>query len=931
MARDTENVITGDQGELRVMAEFAELGWAPVPTRRDLGTDLFVQVRDARRFDAGLFVGAQAKSGSSWFEQPETDDAGEITGWWFYEKDVEHFDAWVTHGLPHLVVLYHPDHKVAYWVHVTADKIVPTGAGAKILVPITQKLEEASRDALVDAAASQRQQVPLEGSIWTRSNSVPLGALMRYAMIAPRLIVPHRNAGISEVITAEEALALLMRARIEDLDQYRARGLAPRPGDSSAKARTWMWRFVAAVEAVLMGEGLEQLASLRRTARRRDRRAAAEIFYAAMLMQVEYFDEAVDELEQAPADSWEPIDYAWSRVILAAAQSEVGRIAEARTAASEALQGVRGRPDDPTASAIRGAAASLLFYTASIIEEDLGGMLSASDTAVSWWRSQTIMGGVTDSARRSYKRHFHDTATRFGGSRNPGHNPIVSASITALLAGDWSAYRASTAEQGINHIVGSDDWRTESVASLDCLRRAGLRKEVDLQADHIWRWEDLQILSEATARFEGRPYSHSSASGTLALLESSGDILESGRADGLIDELVSILEDREPFMRRVAPSFSIGTYVPRAVAGLVRSCSPENRHRVARFLCDLPNLQDGSLAYEVPRIVSRIIGDPSTSELVDSLLECGLRQENRRLSALLLESAMAGGSDQAREALLDRATSGDQDALGSLGDVRKLPHSAAARMADRSAQVLEKVISDAEGGSRSQYANDPAHLLALLSCWFPETANWRVLLRYLSSSGVSGGDKRNACFVLSRLERQLPADVRSELSELAPSISGSGLDLLSPAGLGGAGIYLAVSLGVVEEEVIAPHLMRLLSGSKQERADATLVVGTLKRPEFQVLPAGLLHDADPNVRSAAATTLAIELASPESRETPFLMEALRMAIRSDGCQLPLRIANAFYQVEVASGTFAAELVSQLSTHRSALVRSRAKATHISDG
>lgn len=43
----------------RVMAQFNDLGWAPTENKsHDLGTDLFLQVRE-RRFDLGTMVGAQ--------------------------------------------------------------------------------------------------------------------------------------------------------------------------------------------------------------------------------------------------------------------------------------------------------------------------------------------------------------------------------------------------------------------------------------------------------------------------------------------------------------------------------------------------------------------------------------------------------------------------------------------------------------------------------------------------------------------------------------------------------------------------------------------------------------------------------------------------------------------------------------------------------
>ena len=102
--REAETEATGDTSAHEVAANFSRIGWGPVPNvRRDLGTDLFVQARDSRRFDLGLFLGVQVKGGDSYFERPKK-SRGEIVGWWYNEKGIHHFDAWVKHGLPHLLV-----------------------------------------------------------------------------------------------------------------------------------------------------------------------------------------------------------------------------------------------------------------------------------------------------------------------------------------------------------------------------------------------------------------------------------------------------------------------------------------------------------------------------------------------------------------------------------------------------------------------------------------------------------------------------------------------------------------------------------------------------------------------------------------------------------------------------------------------------------
>lgn len=40
-------------------------------------------------------MGAQVKTGPSYFNSPKKDADGTITGWWFAEDDREHFDYWL--------------------------------------------------------------------------------------------------------------------------------------------------------------------------------------------------------------------------------------------------------------------------------------------------------------------------------------------------------------------------------------------------------------------------------------------------------------------------------------------------------------------------------------------------------------------------------------------------------------------------------------------------------------------------------------------------------------------------------------------------------------------------------------------------------------------------------------------------------------------
>lgn len=86
---------TGSAGVAYVMGDFRNLDWGPLENHpHDLGTDLYLQVRDDRRFDRGALVTAQVKSGASHFNQVAKGETGDITGWWYAVADAKHFEDW---------------------------------------------------------------------------------------------------------------------------------------------------------------------------------------------------------------------------------------------------------------------------------------------------------------------------------------------------------------------------------------------------------------------------------------------------------------------------------------------------------------------------------------------------------------------------------------------------------------------------------------------------------------------------------------------------------------------------------------------------------------------------------------------------------------------------------------------------------------------
>ncbi|HUZ55166.1 MAG TPA: DUF4365 domain-containing protein [Streptosporangiaceae bacterium] len=321
---------------------FERLGWGTVEnTRHDVGTDLYVCARDERLFDLGLLVGVQVKTGETTgaegtrtFREAVRDPGGDVTGWWFRDDDRSHVDAWLSHGLPHLIVLHDLTSRTSYWEHITSETVVPTGKGAKVFVLKTNTIDDGHRDALLRVAATVRPGVAWEGSAWIGAASVLPRDLMRHALVAPRLVAPHPNLGHDVALSPEQAIALLVQARVADLGHFvEKRVEAPALGEG-ADSPEWARRFVSALGRRVTTGDCEPLLQVVVDAPSAADCVAATVTAAASLLEEGRADEAITLLETALArDDAAPVDHAWLTLQHARACSEVGRLDEARASA----------------------------------------------------------------------------------------------------------------------------------------------------------------------------------------------------------------------------------------------------------------------------------------------------------------------------------------------------------------------------------------------------------------------------------------------------------------------------------------------------------------------------------------------------------------------------------------------------------------------
>ena len=123
-----------------------ELGWVfrEQPTE-DFGIDAHVEVVDGEE-PSGKLMALQIKGGVSWFREAAPG------GWWFRPKR-DHVQYWMSHSLPVIIVLYHPDTKCCHWQLANRRTLETTrNGGWKLLVPEIQVLVASARQPLQEAA-----------------------------------------------------------------------------------------------------------------------------------------------------------------------------------------------------------------------------------------------------------------------------------------------------------------------------------------------------------------------------------------------------------------------------------------------------------------------------------------------------------------------------------------------------------------------------------------------------------------------------------------------------------------------------------------------------------------------------------------------------------------------------------------------------------
>lgn len=917
--RAPQTEAAGTSGQSFAKAEFEQLGWGAVlNVEHDLGTDLWLMARDLNRFDLGVLIGAQVKSGQSYFESPERDEAStELAGWWYAESDNRHFEYWSGHSIPHLLILRNPNTKLSYWVHVTSDVVKSTGKGSKILVPVNQTISEKMRDALTAVATSPAKSAGLDGSAWNVGKPVPGSDRLRYALVAPRLVAPHANLG-GVIPTASEAIAMLMQGRFHDLQEVETQEVrAEHKGVHDADA--WEWELFDALGLWVLKGDPSKLEGLRNGDEVQQRAAVAAVRATAY----SEFARPQDGLDAVQAcdgiDALGTIDGAWLWSHEARCLLELGRLEEARERALK-VQRLRAiAPQDPTAVALVASSTALIFNAANLGSRDIGELIQSIDTSTRWWRASTIASGLQKQFEDSYKTWGRDSSVTWFAS-DQVWTSLRSAALLAGVSADHSGWSNATSLLARRELMKAEPDQEHIITeSLRDLLRSGSKKELVFAAKRFGDDGPVGPLIALSSELDLPTTPRSCLSAALAFLRHAGDFALTSDADCHASWLIASLEDPVSLRKRLKPMFLVESALLEALQGLMRSVSSEMMRRIIDHLLDLPVMENQHLANSYRRIFSRV--DERLWKSEDLVRLASRAGDNWELQEDI-DAILATHNLEFRASLLERIKEGHLASLSNFGDVRDLPEDAAEALIQVLVEGIGSQLDEARKGSFSFGGHDLGHIFVILNAWHPGIAKWSAVMALLSEPRAHPSHIYGAINTIGRLEKQIGESEKAELKPILYDVAqrsslfseeelwSKGEDPQSAAKLALARLY--------PEDVTDSVLRNLLRGSNEDRRALASLLGDRKnRGDMSILFA-LSQDEDPDIRVNAIVSLA-RWVSQDGADEEVLDEVTRL-VQLAGPRVAKLLSS--YLEGRPPGDVRAALLDILKDHPSGLVRTR---------
>lgn len=857
----------GSAAQSAVKSRFEMLGWGVAPNdEHDLGTDLWVMARDEQQQDLQHLVGVQVKTGATPFHSAARVN-GRETGWWFRENNDNHFTYWVNHSIPHILVLHRLEDGGTYWVHVTQDKVVSTGKGRKIFVPADNTLDAEHLNMLLGVALYRAALPEYQGSAWDSASGVPEAALLRYAMMTPRLVAPHGNRN-PDSISAPQAIGLLVQMRLHDLGRWQAvehRLLR----DDAATSSDWQWRFYAALHSALLDDDIEPLGELLPRAPGPVERAAVVAALAAMWLENEGASEALAVVEATlETGDLNPVDTAWMEGHRARLLVDQGDTSEGRAVALRATRIGRIAPADPTAALISGAASNLVFSLGRWNSDSLASAVRGKDNVGAWWRAQTLVTALGKQMDEAFKLWSHDKSVTWG-AEDVVRLRLRSAMILSGHSSDTPAWR-NAASLLARRTLMTTTAPDEVAAALDLLRLAGDDTNAILAATRLLEVGPVAPLAQVVNLTDISASTSTTLLTNIRLVASAADVLSPQAADRHARWALALLDDPSDFEQRWRPRFLVVEELVRLLQQLTLAVSHDGDAQIRKHVAGLDPVTDASESWRYAELVRTLTDDEWSVEQIRRMRVTAPRHGASLTAAL--DRVLAANDAGFRLDLAARTAVGDIAALDSYGDVRDLPPEAANGMIDSIRTQVHDHLDRPTKHVLTGTAHDLLRVLVMLNMWHPTRAHWDVVTAALASSTQTHDELAGTLDLLARAPHRVPDHVRVALRVPLLSLTqrsrprlnslhdnpdpldpDSTAMPLEPRTRAAARVALAA---LFPDTIEASDLVDLTCGDTDERTAVVRILIAKCDPDALTTLAALSLDRDAAVRVAVAQGLA---------------------------------------------------------------------------
>lgn len=926
--RAPKNEATGTSGESEVLAQFERMGWGGFnDSRHDTGTDLYLWPRDARRFELGAMMGAQVKTGPSYFTSPKKDVNGKVTGWWFAEDSREHFDYWLRHALPHTVILRDQEKNTSYWAHITEEHVIPTGKGAKILVPEIQKIDENYNESLSDVSLTQLPTPTWNGSAWTGAVHLAPADEIRHALITPRLIAPHPNLNPASISGIEAlAMQLLFREELERIlnpeglrvlqfeNDKEQRGLSI---NDARKDDDWSWRATAALHLWQYQGEPDDLLQLVDSASTPSERAAATVLRCVHHFDHNEPDAALEVLQNSLThDDYSPVDHAWLETQRARALLEVGQHEDSFDLAMKTQRIHREAPSDVTAAAIAGACAMTSFRASGWMQGDVANSIQRSDNPAVWWRTQVKSYGLSAHLSEEFRRSSEESSIRIESS-DTATKRLLSSRLMASCSGDHDGWRGTTGSLAEHLLVTTRaTGDSERVANgLTLLRLSGDSRSTGNASRHIVQRGPTMAARIAANSIDLSRSTRTTALADFEMLTAAGDVLEPSKADEICAWAIKMLQEPQAYLKRVRPTFNVLYKTIDLLKSLVRTVSEERLHSVIDHFLDQPPITDDGTAQTLARFIHTI---PESAWHEGDRHRAAKRAEHDApyLREAYLRIAAPVDVDS-REEIMQRAREGELIIFDAIDDVRTLPPDAVDAFSDKLCAMVDQLITDACKGTYAHGNLDPGRALAMLGIWHPFSGQWDRLETLLTAPEVRSWQQAAVLEILAVHGMTLPSPVKIQLvgpvsalryREPLQAFFNNEKDI--------RGLAAEAFAALTDERSREPLIRELLASNAVHRASCARIIGRFGVHTRSELLLALVSDTAETVRDAALGELS-KLAGSDHVSAE-VVEVLAKAMETGGVRSAAAVISG---IDTSSeGAAVSQLVTIAAQHPSARIR-----------